>query len=512
MTAFVAPIDDIVFSLRHVARADRVDGWDDNLAQDILQHFGSFAERVIAPLNATGDAEGARLENGRVVMPAGFVDAYKQLSDDGWQGLTAPSEHGGMAVSPVLAAGVSEIFSGANHSMQMVCNLVPGAIKTLLRFGTIEQQTHWIPKLASGEFLSTMCLTEPDAGSDLSAIRCAATRVEDAWAIDGEKIYISGGDQDMSKGILHLVLARSDRDDKSLKGLSLFLCEAQPGIKISRIENKLGLHASPTCQLQFESASADLIGEEGEGLKAIFTLMNYARIDVALQGVAHAAQAAGIALAYATERKQGKRSDGTAACLVDHADVQRMLNEQQRLSHTNRAICHIALTELSTGERPALLEFLTPLCKISGSEAGIKAADLAIQILGGYGYTNESGVSQIWRDARITAIYEGANGIHARTLVTRGLRSGGGANEFAQLVLELGDGDPRVDKQLADWRDQVEQISAESEPERFAHQFVESSKRLLERAVWCRILSVVKHHPRSEQLKKLANSISSDNI
>jgi len=265
---------------------------------------GTLPPGVIAPLNAVGDRQGAQLENGRVRMPDGFAAAYADLAAGGWQGLTLPEAHGGMAASPLIAAGVSEIFSGANHAMQMVCNLVPGAAAVLLRDGTAAQQADWLPKLASGEALSTMCLTEPAAGSDLSAIRCKAVRAESAWQITGEKIFISGGDQDMSDTILHLVLARSG--SAGLGGLSLFLCPKQPAVTITRIEDKMGLHASPTCQMAFDAAKAELIGAEGEGLGVMFTLMNHARIDVALQGVAHAARAALIARRYAMDRVQGR--------------------------------------------------------------------------------------------------------------------------------------------------------------------------------------------------------------
>jgi len=222
MTPFVAPVDDILFSLRHVARAGDSPDWDDELASDILQAFAAFAEGVIAPLDEIGDRQGCRMENGRVRMPDGFADAFRQLAEMGWQGLTAPESHGGMGQGALTAAMVSEVFSGANHALQMVCNLVPGAISTLLRFGTEAQQTAWIPRLAAGEALSTMCLTEPGAGSDLSRIRTKATREGDSWRIDGEKIFISGGDQDMSDDILHLVLARTGAHEDGVKGLFPF--------------------------------------------------------------------------------------------------------------------------------------------------------------------------------------------------------------------------------------------------------------------------------------------------
>ncbi|KQI72932.1 acyl-CoA dehydrogenase [Loktanella sp. 5RATIMAR09] len=506
MTAFKAPTEDILFSLTHVAQANRLDDWDAELAGDILGHFAGFAEGVIAPLNAVGDRQHARLINGRVRMPEGFGAAYAQLASDGWQGLTAPERFGGMNASPLIAAAVSEVFSGANHALQMVCNLVPGAITTLLKYGSPTQQDHWIPKLTSGDTLSTMCLTEAQAGSDLSAIRCRAEDTGDGWKITGEKIFISGGDQDMSANILHLVLARSGPADAGVKGLSLYLCPAQAQVSVTRIEDKMGLHASPTCQLRFDGASAELIGAEGQGLAAMFTLMNHARIDVALQGVAHASRAAEIAAAYATERTQGRQADGVPAQLHHHADVQRMLDEQRRLAMGARAMCHIALVELARNERPALGDFLTPLCKVFGSEAGIRAADLGIQILGGYGYLTEYGLDQIWRDARICAIYEGANGIHARSIATRGLRAGGGADEFAELISELAHGSETVLARLDAWQAFRAEMSSTADPLPRAHAFAQETAQLFCAAAWSRIAHVADHHHAPRHLLRVAQS------
>ncbi len=491
MIPFKAPVDDILFSLSKVAGASSLQGWDDDLARDIIGHFASLAEDKIAPLNAPGDREGCSLTDGAVQMPTGFRDAYGALAGGGWQGLTAPEDFGGMGQSALLAGAVSEIFSGANHSMQMVCNLVPGAVATLLRFGSEQQQQTWIPKLASGEALSTMCLTEPGAGSDLSRIRTKAETRGNCWAITGEKIFISGGDQDMSDDILHLVLARSGAANSGTKGLSLFLCsksDAGNAIRVARIEDKLGLHASPTCHMIFEDAPAQLIGEEGGGLAAMFTVMNHARIDVALQGVAHAARALAIAAAYAGERTQGRKPDGTPAKLSDHADVRRMLDEQRDLVTTARAMAHIALVEMEKGTRPELAEFLTPLCKFYCSEAGIKSADLGIQVLGGYGYLTEYGLSQTWRDARITSIYEGANGVHYLTLATRGLRLKGGAaaDAFQSLVLDLA---PlaTISDRLDRWKHARETVLASKDASHHAFDFAHLSADLLRDALNFRI-------------------------
>ncbi len=494
MLPFAAPVDDILFSLNHVAGAADLPDWDAELAAEILGHFAAFAEGKIAPLDELGDRQGCTLTNGKVRMPDGFATAFAALAEGGWQGLTAPEERGGMGQGHLVAAAVSEVFSGANHAMQMVCNLVPGAISTLLKFGTDAQQQAWIPRLAAGKALSTMCLTEPSVGSDLSGIHTKAELGEGGWTLNGEKIFISGGDQDLSGDIVHLVLARSGSSDSGIHGLSLYLCNkstAGHSIKITRIEEKLGLHASPTCHMVFDDTPAELVGEEGAGLAAMFTVMNHARIDVSLQGVAHASRAHAISKAYAEERVQGRKSDGSPAVLADHADVQRMLDEQRCLALGARGMAHTALVQLERGDRPELFDFLTPLCKVFCSQAGIRAADLGIQILGGYGYLDEYRISQTWRDARITSIYEGANGIHERAVVTRGLTTHGGAgpDAFAELVAELS-----TDAQVHDWLgiwSQARRVVAElADPSALAHDFTTMTSNLFYRAIWSRIAEV----------------------
>lgn len=491
MTPFKAPTDDILFSLNCVAGASELSNWDSALAREIIEHFATLATGEIAPLDESGDRQGCRIAEGAVSMPDGFAEAFAILIEGGWQGLTAPEKFGGMAQNSLIAAGVSEVFSGANHSMQMVCNLVPGAISTLLRFGSDEQQQRWIPKLASGDTLSTMCLTEPSAGSDLSRIRTKASKKNDAWRIDGEKIFISGGDQNLSNDILHLVLARTGEQYAGVKGLSLFLCcksESASSIKVTRIEQKLGLHASPTCQLQFDNAPAELVGEEGAGLSAMFTLMNHARIDVALQGVSHASRAYALSNTYALQRTQGRKPDGTDALLTDHPDVQRMLDEQRSLAMGARSMAHIALVQNSHGDRTALVDFLTPLCKVFCTEAGIRAADLGIQVLGGYGYLTEYRISQTWRDARITTIYEGANAIHELATATRGLRTqgGAGADAFALLINDLSS-DNHVRRLLDKWNHARQCVLRSDCPQALAHEFTAITCEVFFQAVWSRI-------------------------
>ncbi|SEK18701.1 acyl-CoA dehydrogenase family protein [Pacificibacter marinus] len=514
MTPFKSPSADIIWSLVHVAEAARIDQFDGDMTGEILAHFASFAEGVLAPIDAQGDAQGCRLQDGKVLMPDGYKDAFAQLVEGGWQGLTAPEKFGGLQMDTLTAAAVSEVFSGGNHALQMVCNLVPGAISTLLKFGSETQQNDWIPRLASGDVLSTMCLTESGAGSDLSRIRTKAVADGATWKIHGEKIFISGGDQDLSSGILHLVLARTGDVSDGVKGLSLFLCPSDVGgtknaITVTRIEEKLGLHASPTCQMSFDGAQAELIGAQGAGLKAMFTMMNHARLDVALQGVAHAARAHDIAATYAKERKQGRTSEGHDAVLSDHADVIRMLETQDSLALGARAMAHVAIVELALGARPELVDFLTPICKVFCTEAGITSADLGLQVLGGYGYLTEYRVSQTWRDARIASIYEGANGIHAAGLVTRGLRAqgGAGADAFECLIGELGQ-TVELHKLTQTWKNARATVEAADDPTLFGYEFMALTAELFFRAVWVRMSEVAQQSGDADRIDRLASRVA----
>ncbi|EPX85452.1 acyl-CoA dehydrogenase family protein [Salipiger mucosus] len=512
MTAFHAPVDDILFSLRHVAGADRLPDWDDDLAAEIITHFAAFAEGRIAPLDAPGDAQGCRFENGRVRMPDGFPALYAELAEGGWQGLSAPEAHGGMGLGGAVLAGVSEIFTGANHSLQMVTSLAHAASALLLRFGTEAQKAAFIPQLASGGWLATMCLTEPGAGSDLSAIRTRATREGAGWRLEGEKIFISGGDQDMTENILHLVLARTGPAEAGLRGLSLFACPAvldgarRNAVKVTRIEEKLGLHASPTCQLAFDGAAAELVGEEGGGLTAMFAMMNHARLDVGLQGVAHAARAADLARRYAEERRQGRDGTGAVVSIDRHPDVARMIDTCDALALGGRALCHITLVAQELGTARDFVEFMTPVCKYFCTEAGTRAADLSIQVMGGYGYLREYGAEQNWRDARICAIYEGTNGIHARTNATRSLtlNDGAGARAFADFLRESGS---ELAEGAASWEAEARRIAGSKEAQAEAHAFMEETCELAYRAAWARIAAVAGRSADAARLARLASGV-----
>ncbi len=510
MKAFRAPLDDIAFSLNHVARASQLDDWEPEFAAEIAGHFAAFAEGEIAPLDEPGDQQGCRLVDGRVVMPDGFKAGYQAYVEQGWPGLTAPEAFGGQGQGGLMLAMTSEIFSGANHSLQMVTGLVPGAIRTLLNFGSEAQQLRYIPALASGEALATMCLTESGAGSDLSRVRCKAEHDGNVWRITGEKIFISGGDQDMSPRIQHLVLARTS--DEGVKGLSLFMCPShlddgmRNGVSVTRIEEKMGLHASPTCQLAFDAAEAELMGEAGQGLKAMFTMMNHARADVALQGVAHAARAHDVASAYAAERVQGRGADAQPVTLDQHADVRRLLDEIDSIAVGGRALAHLCLVALEGGQDRDLVDFLTPVAKVFCTEAGMRGAELGTQVLGGYGYLREYRLEQTYRDARITAIYEGANAIHEGVLVARLLPGRAGAAFEAFVTLEAAAAQsPEIEETLALWQMAKARVLAVPDPSPVAYSFMRLTIDLVLLCLWERIQSASNQHPEPERIQRLAS-------
>lgn len=507
MNAYRAPVPDILFTLREIAGADQLPDWDESLWSEVAGAFAVFAENEIAPLNAPGDAQGCRIEDRRVLMPDGFPELYEQYANAGWQGMAVPEDLGGMGLPGLLQCAVSEIFSGANHSLQMVVNLVPGATSVLQKYGTREQQESLIPLLASGSHLASMCITEPGAGSDLSRIRCKATEVDGAWQISGEKIFISGGDQNLSEGIIHLVLASTGGE--GIRGLSLFACQSvladgsRNRVSVERIEEKMGLHASPTCQLHFDGARAEIIGSPGDGLRCMFAMMNHARLDVALQGVAHASRAHAIASAYAAERLQGTDSEGRAATIDQHVDVRQMLDDMAALALGCRAMAYTVLVLIESGEQRELVDFLTPVVKVFCTEAATTAAALGQQVLGGYGYLTEYGIDQIYRDARITAIYEGTNGIHAKSLLGRELARGEGADMFRALIGDCVNetSNEKLEYALHMWDEARASVEAAGYPLGTARDFMQLTGNLLFMAQWARILECADGSPSPAQYR-----------
>jgi acyl-CoA dehydrogenase len=451
-----APAQDLLFSMRLAAGVETFssDGlYADlagGLAEQMLTEAAKFAEGRLLPLDREGDRIGARFIDGDVVTPPGWREAYAGWREGGWNALAAEPEHGGMGLPTLLNAACTEIWNGANISFALCPLLSHGGIEALESHASAALQETYLSRIVSGEWTATMNLTEPQAGSDLALLRTRATRSADgSYDITGEKIYITYGEHDLVDNIVHLVLARLPDAPPGVKGISLFLAPKflpdaagaftkRNSLRCAGIEHKLGIHASPTCTMVFEDAVGFLIGEENNGLACMFTMMNNARLSVGLQGVALAERAAQAARAYARERKQG-RAPGSAetSAIIEHPDVARMLLTIASLTAAARAICFETAAALDVAHRdpdPARAEaaeerasLLTPVAKAFSTDIGNEATSLAVQVFGGMGFIEETGVAQLMRDARICAIYEGTNGIQAIDLVGRKLAMSGGA-------------------------------------------------------------------------------------
>ena len=419
----------------------------------VLEHAAVLARDVLAPLNNTGDREGARLENGVVRTPAGFREAYQAFIAGGWTGLASPEASGGQGLPLVVAAATSEMWNAANMGFALCPLLTTGAAEALEHHGSPALKAAYLPKLVSGEWSGTMNLTEPQAGSDVGALKSRAIKEGDHYRITGQKIFISYGDHDLTQNIVHLVLARTPGSPPGTKGISLFLvpkflpdANGAPGqrneVRCVSLEHKLGIHASPTAVLAFgdeAGAIGFLVGEEHRGMECMFTMMNNARLHVGLQGVAISDRAFQQARDYARTRVQGLPigSDGSTP-IVWHPDVRRMLLLIRSRSEAARALAYVTAASLDVAahapdpaERArarARAELLVPMVKAWSTDLAVENASLAVQVHGGMGFIEEAGVAQHYRDARITPIYEGTNGIQALDLVGRKLlRDDGGA-------------------------------------------------------------------------------------
>ena len=404
----------------------------------ILTEAARLCDEVIAPLNRSGDLHPARLENGVLRSPPGYAEALRQFYGGGWVGLTASPEHGGMGLPQVLNMAVHDMMAGACLALQLNPLLTQGQIEALEHHASPELQALYLPKLNSGAWSGTMNLTEPQAGSDVGALRTRAEPLGDGtYAITGQKIFITWGDSDASENVSHLVLARLPGGGAGTKGISLFLvpkflpdATGRPGtrnsLKVVSLEHKLGIHGSPTCVMAYEGAKGWLVGEEHKGMAAMFTMMNSARLAVGVQGVGMAEAAFQKALAYARDRVQ-------MGPIIDHADVRRMLTRMKAEIFAARAIALAcaAATDMAraTGadDWQARAALLTPIAKGYGTDTGCAVADMGIQIHGGMGFIEETGAAQLSRDVRITPIYEGTNGIQAMDLVGRKMADHGHA-------------------------------------------------------------------------------------
>ncbi|MEM1431150.1 MAG: acyl-CoA dehydrogenase [Pseudomonadota bacterium] len=449
---FTAPVSEFQFLFKHVAGADALRGTSrfaettDDVVHAVLTEAGRLCAEVLEPMRRPGDTYPARLENGVVRTAPGTADAYAQLAGGGWISVAAPEAFGGMGLPVTLQTALNDMMSASNLGLQTGALLSQGQIEAIAAHASDELKARYLPKLISGAWSATMNLTEPQAGSDVGALTTRALPNGDGtYAITGTKIYITYGDSDLVDNVIHLVLARLPGAAAGTKGISLFLVPkrlpdaqgnagAANGVSVSGVEHKMGLHATPTCVMEYSGATGWLVGEEGGGMAAMFTMMNNARLGVACQGVGAAEGATQAALAWALERRQGRTPVGDGAGpIADHADVRRMLAQMKAETFAARAIalaCAVAIDmETSTGapDWAARAAFLTPIAKAYATDIGHEVANLAIQVHGGMGYVEETGVAQFARDIRVAAIYEGTNGIQAMDLVGRKLSDGGEA-------------------------------------------------------------------------------------
>jgi alkylation response protein AidB-like acyl-CoA dehydrogenase len=443
--SFTPAIAEQRFVLEHVAQIADL-GVESDILDAVLEGAGAFAAGEWAPLDRAGDTVGAKWSPEGVTMPDGYRAAYQAYVEGGWGTIGSPEAYGGQGLPFALSTAVLETLGSANMGFALCPTLTVGAIESLMHHGTPEQQAAYLPKLATGEWTGTMNLTEPQAGSDVGALKTKAEpRADGTWSISGTKIYISFGDHDLADNIVHLVLARTPGAPAGTKGISLFLvpkyrlnADGTPGafndVRVVSIEHKMGLHASPTCVLSFGDNGdciGELIGPEMGGMRAMFTMMNNARLNVGLQGVQVAERATQRAVAYARDRVQGVR-EGKPATIVEFPDVRRMLMRMKAQTMAARALVYLAAAQVdraNAGDATAraLLDLLTPLAKAHGTDIGCEVTSIGIQVHGGMGYIEETGAAQHFRDARITPIYEGTNGIQAADLVGRKLNMDGGA-------------------------------------------------------------------------------------
>ena len=479
MSTYTAPIRDMQFVMRELAGLDEVarlpgcEEISEDLVDAILDEAGKFANGVLAPLNRTGDQQGARWEGGEVYTPEGWKGAYKQFADAGWTALACDPEYGGQGLPKLVSTAVMEMWKASNMAFSLCPMLTNGAIEALMLRGTDEQKALYLTRMVSGEWTGTMNLTEPQAGSDLAAVRARAEPQSDgSYKIFGQKIFITYGDHDMTENIVHLVLARLPDAPEGVKGISLFvvpkfLTDAtgkigeRNDVHCVSIEHKLGIHASPTCVLAFGDhggAIGHLIGEPNRGLEYMFIMMNEARFAVGMEGLALSERAYQHALAYAKDRIQGTElgvRGGPKVSIIHHPDVRRMLMSMKSQTEAMRALAYVvgAATDAahrhpdeSVRERNrAFVDLMIPVVKGWCTENSIEIASTGVQVHGGMGFIEETGAAQHLRDARITTIYEGTTAIQANDLIGRKLAREGGATaktviaEMRTVVAQLED-------------------------------------------------------------------------
>ncbi|GHA97517.1 acyl-CoA dehydrogenase [Algimonas arctica] len=455
--SFTPPVNAIGYLLRHGVDLDAIGqtgSFEDtppDLLDAILGGAADFARDVFAPINWDGDQNPATLEDGNVTASPGFKSAYKQFVDGAWQTVALPAEIGGMGLPSTVSVATNEMLYAANMALGLCPMLTSSAIKAIDAHASDALKTTYLPKMLAGEWTGAMCLTEPQAGSDLGPVRSKAVDNGDGtYAISGQKIYITWGDHDCADNIIHLVLARLPDSPAGSRGISLFICPKylvnEDGSLGDRndfqpigLEHKLGIHGSPTCTMEFSGATGYLVGEVNRGLASMFIMMNEARLFVGVQGVAIGERAYQAALQYAHDRVQGVPPGQEAgAPIIDHPDVRRMLIDMKAKLMGARSIC-LATAEAGDLGNHAREGLLTPIAKAYGSDTGVDVSSVAVQIHGGMGFVEETGAAQHYRDSRIAPIYEGTNGIQAMDLIGRKLRRDGG-EAMRDLIAELRDG------------------------------------------------------------------------
>ena len=460
MPVYNAPTKDTQFVLHEFLKVSQSDipGYaelEPDFTGAVLEEAGKVAVNLLHPLNVVGDKEGCRFENGVVYTPTGFKDAFEQVKEGGWTGLDMPEEYGGQNMPYVLGTAVGEMFSAANQAFTMYQGLTHGAASAILAHGTDEQKNKYLPKMVSCEWTGTMNLTEPHCGTDLGLMRTKAEPQGDgSYKITGQKIFISSGDHDMADNIIHLVLAKIPGGPEGIKGVSLFIVPKflvnedgslgeRNGVSVGKIEEKMGIHGNSTCVMNYDGATGWLLGQEHKGMRAMFTMMNEARLGVGMQGLAQAEAAYQNALEYAKDRLQGrdvtgaKNPDGPADPLIVHPDIRRSLMDQKSFVEGARAFILWGATLIDKAHRAGdkdadgLISLMTPVIKGFLTDEGYDMTVQAQQVYGGHGYIEEWGMSQYTRDARIAMIYEGANGVQALDLVGRKLAQDGGKHVMA---------------------------------------------------------------------------------
>lgn len=499
MPQYHAPLTDMQFLLHdwinicdHYQALGQLD-FDQELVNEILNQGAKFAEEVIAPLNREGDEQSSKLQNGKVTTPHGFAAAYQDYIANGWNAMLGSADYDGQDLPNSMAIPVHEMLNSANLSWRLICMLTESAVLAVSKHGDDALKKTYLRQLISGEWTGTMCLTEPHAGTDLSLLSAKAEPNDDgSYHVTGSKIFISGGDQDWSDNICHLVLARLPDAPEGVKGISLFLVpkilvadNGQLGelntLSVGSLEKKMGIKACPTCVMNFDGAKGWLVGSENKGLACMFTMMNDARFQVGLQGLGIAEASFQGALAYARERLQSRAPQGVAEpskkadSIMHQPDVRRMLLTQKALTEGSRALAYLYAQQMDiekfgnteqAREAAKVIAFLTPICKGFMTDMGTDVSNLGIQVFGGHGYIREWGMEQLMRDSRIAQLYEGTNGIQAADLISRKLARDKGVmltathSVFANLVaaIEAPETQQQAQAILTEWLTTSEQL------------------------------------------------------